>query len=94
MLYEVITYYPAGWEAFVDGKRTSIFRTNSIIRSVIVPAGKHDVVLRFHSRLYEIGWKVSQAGWGLAALFVLIGLWKTPAVRKKLSGSGREHAAG
>jgi Bacterial membrane protein YfhO len=87
-------YYPAGWEAFIDGKATTIFRTNSILRSVIVPAGMHEIVFRFHPPLYEIGWTLSQAGWGLAALFVLIGLWRMPGVRAKVRGREREHGAG
>jgi hypothetical protein len=38
--------YP-GWEAFVDGERRPILRTNLLFRGVEVPAGRHVVEFRF-----------------------------------------------
>ncbi len=79
-------YYPAGWKAFVDGKETEIYRTNSILRSIVIPAGTHEVVFRFDPLMYEVGWDVTHAGWGVAAVCILIGLWRSPGVRARLPG--------
>ncbi len=39
-------YYP-GWNAFVDGKLTKIYKTNGIVRGVVVPAGVHHLTFRY-----------------------------------------------
>ncbi|MBI5472075.1 MAG: YfhO family protein [Ignavibacteriae bacterium] len=77
-------YYPAGWNAYVDGTPTEIYRTNYILRSVVVPAGAHTVEFKFEPKMYELGWTLSNAAWGVALLCILIGLWQTPTVRARL----------
>ncbi len=86
-------YYPAGWKAYVDGNETEIFKTNYILRSIVVPAGKHDVVFKFDPPLYETGWNLSRAAWGVAFLCIVIGLWQTPAIRSRFGGKKREQVA-
>lgn len=39
-------YYPY-WHAYVDGKETELLNANILFRSVLVPAGEHEVVFRF-----------------------------------------------
>lgn len=70
-------YYPAGWRAFIDGKETAIYRTNYLLRSVIVPAGKHDVLLSFDPPAYRTGWLLSNGAWGVTLLCILGGLWQS-----------------
>jgi hypothetical protein len=66
-------YYPAGWKAFLDGKEIPIYRTNYLLRSVVVPAGKHEVVFTYDPALYRVGYMLSNIGWGVALLCVGIG---------------------
>lgn len=40
-------YYPAGWEAAIDGKSTEIYKTNFVLRGIEVPAGKHEITFIF-----------------------------------------------
>ena len=67
-------YYPAGWAAFVDGGETPIYRTNSVLRSVVVPPGLHSVVFRFDPALYHVGYSITVSAWIVAGLLVLVPL--------------------
>ena len=48
-------FYPAGWEATVGGEETSILQVDHLLRGVPVPAGAHEVVLRFDPPRHRIG---------------------------------------
>lgn len=87
-------YYPAGWNAYIDGVPTEIFKTNYILRSVVVPAGNHTIEFRFEPSSYELGMTLSHAGWGLAALLVLVGLWRIPRIRSKLFPGAKQAPTG
>jgi hypothetical protein len=81
-------YYPAGWRAFVDGAETEIYRTDYILRSVLVPEGTHEVVFTFDPPLYRIGWVLSNAAWGLVLVCVAAGFWRVQRVRGRMTPSG------
>jgi hypothetical protein len=66
-------YYPAGWKAFIDGTETEIYKTNAILRSVIVPAGNHTVEFTFDPPMYNLGWTLSNAAWVLCGVCVVAG---------------------
>lgn len=74
-------YYPAGWKATVDGAETEILRTNSVLRSVRVPAGTHTVEFTFAPPMYWAGLTITNVAWLAALLLVLVGLWSMPQVR-------------
>jgi uncharacterized membrane protein YfhO len=40
-------WYPAGWEATIDDESTKIYKTNFVLRGLKVPAGQHQITLRF-----------------------------------------------
>jgi Bacterial membrane protein YfhO len=68
MLSEI--YYPA-WRAYVDGQPVRLYVTDAVLRAVPLPAGEHDVELRYESLTLAIGLIVSLASSaGLAVLGV------------------------
>ncbi len=52
-------YYPAGWEALVDGVPQAIVQVNSFLRGLEVPAGHHTVEMRFEPGKVQTGKLVS-----------------------------------
>ncbi len=72
-------YYP-GWNAYIDGTKSEVYRTDYCLRGVFVPAGKHTVVFRFESASFAKG------AWAtLATLLVCVGGIVVPRFRKKHS---------
>jgi hypothetical protein len=72
-------YYPAGWNAYVDGEPTPIVRANYLLRAVPIPEGEHEVVMRFEPRSYQVGLWVSGLATALAygGVVVLLSLrWR------------------
>jgi hypothetical protein len=62
--------YANGWTASVDGKKTKVLRTNHALRGVALPAGEHEVILRYEPASLRIGlWSTALASIGL------IGIW-------------------
>jgi hypothetical protein len=55
------TYYPA-WRAYLDGKPVRIWRANYAFDAVEVPAGAHQVELRYEDRMLLMGAIVSALG--------------------------------
>ncbi len=70
-------YYPKGWKAVLDGEQElEIYKTNHLLRSVVVPAGEHHLTLTFHPRTYYTGIKLSLAGMLIIYLGLLRALWR------------------
>ena len=51
-------YYP-GWKVTIDGKDATHFRTDWILRGMLVPAGEHTIVFDFHPDTYVLAANVS-----------------------------------
>ncbi|RFS18724.1 hypothetical protein DVR12_27150 [Chitinophaga silvatica] len=63
-------YYPAGWEATVDGKPADIIRTDYALRAIKVPAGDHKIEMKFEPKTYFKGLKI--AGISSITLIILV----------------------
>jgi len=64
-------YYDKGWNAFIDGKPASHFRANYVLRSMMVPAGKHEIEFRFEPEVYTVGGNIAA---GASILMFLLAL--------------------
>ena len=54
-------YYPDGWKAEVDGKPVEVLRADWTLRAAELPAGEHDLVMRFKPDSYAVGAGISRA---------------------------------
>lgn len=52
LMYLSEVYYPAGWNAYIDGNKTEIYKTNYVFRSIVVPKGKHKIEFKFEPETY------------------------------------------
>ncbi|MFQ5650803.1 MAG: YfhO family protein [bacterium] len=73
-------YYPAGWHAYVDGKETEIFKTDHILRSIVVPAGSHEIVFRLRPESYQASLWIK--GISVSIMYLLFGLGAWPVTRR------------
>jgi hypothetical protein len=48
-------YYPAGWNAFIDGQKADYVKTDYVLRGMYLPAGDHQVEFLFEPRSYSVG---------------------------------------
>ena len=67
-------YYP-GWQAYVDGISTKIYRADYSFRAIVVPTGKHEVTFSYYPANFILGLKVSVTG--LLLLFISLFWIKT-----------------
>jgi hypothetical protein len=68
-------YYPKGWNAYVDGKLSPHFGVNYVLRAMVLPAGKHEVIYKFEPDSYYKGEKIALAGSILLFLFLIGGIF-------------------
>lgn len=80
-------YYPAGWEALIDGEEVPIHRVNYLLRGVEVPEGEHEVEMRFNPASHRLGVWISAIAtflvYGLAA-----GIIGHGSYRRRQAGRG------
>ena len=44
-----------GWQMWIDGKESPLFRSDYILRSAIIPAGQHEIVMRYEPGIWKTG---------------------------------------
>lgn len=60
-------YYPAGWNAYIDGKPAAYIKTDYALRGMQLPAGKHAIRFVFEPSTFRKGVNIS-----FAASFVIL----------------------
>lgn len=48
-------FYSKGWNAYIDGTKTEFGKVNYVLRGMVIPAGKHEVVFKFEPASHKIG---------------------------------------
>ncbi|WP_343690850.1 YfhO family protein [Chitinophaga sp.] len=65
-------YYKEGWKAYVDGVEAPYVRVDYALRGMSVPAGKHEIVFKFHPQSFYLGDKIGFYS-SLLVMLLLIG---------------------
>ena len=65
-------FYPRGWRVSIDGKKASFFRSNYILRGMIIPQGEHEIVFCYEPKTAKIGGFISLAS--NISIFTLIAI--------------------
>ncbi|QIG90704.1 YfhO family protein [Chryseobacterium sp. POL2] len=67
-------YYPHGWKVSIDGTEVPYIKANYLLRAVHVPAGKHNISMKFEPEVIETGKIYSYASVGIFAILSLLSL--------------------
>ena len=59
-----------GWTLRIDGEEKPILRANYLLRAAMVPAGQHEIVMRYEPRIWKVGGIISL----VSSLVILLGL--------------------
>ena len=82
-------YFPKNWTLTLEdsGENLDISLSDEVLRSAILPAGEHDIVMHYHSKMYPLGASLSFSFSLLIILLVLGSLgfliWKSAVPVKK-----------
>lgn len=71
LLFLSDTYYP-GWKAYVDGRKTEVYRADYAFRTAVIPAGHHVIVFLYDPLSFKIGYAVSFLSIGLLIILLTV----------------------
>jgi hypothetical protein len=80
-------YYPAGWDAYIDEKKTDYVQTNYVLRGMVVPAGEHTIDFRFEPSIIRTTQTVAYAANALFWLSIIVSMvlfWRKKSRRTKV----------
>lgn len=70
-VFSEVWYGPdLGWKIFIDGKETSLIRSNYVLRAAVIPAGSHEIVMEFKPQSFMVGKMLSMICSLLLILFM------------------------
>jgi hypothetical protein len=65
--------WDVGWQAYIDGIKTRVLRTDHALRGVVVPSGNHTIEFRFEPASMQLGiWVSGVAAASVAAWSMII----------------------
>lgn len=73
-------YYPYGWNAYIDGKKTAYCKTDYVLRGLSIPAGQHAVKFIFEPDSYKRSVTIAYIASFLILILLLGGFfmeWRT-----------------
>lgn len=70
-------YYPNGWNVYIDGKPSTYFKADYILRAMMVPEGEHTIEFKFEPQVVKTGSTISLASNILLLLIILGGVFFT-----------------
>jgi len=81
-------YYPLGWNAYIDGKKSEYVKVNYALRGLSLPQGKHDIEFRFEPKSYSTGRTISILSNILVILSIIAAIVMT--VKRPVKSVARE----
>ena len=71
-----------GWTMRIDGQESPLLRANYLLRAAMVPAGQHEIVMRYEPKIWKVGGVVSLVS-SLAIILFAIATIVLSLVKKK-----------
>lgn len=68
-------YYPKGWNVYVDGKASIHFRTDYVLRGMLLSSGKHTIEFKFEPQVVKTGSMLSLLSTIVMLLLLIGGIW-------------------
>jgi len=78
-------YYPAGWNAYINGEPIDYFRANYVLRAMAIPAGNHKIEFKFEPKVIQTGSTISLISTILLGLLLASGLYFSYKKTKHIS---------
>lgn len=79
-------YYPKGWNAYIDGKKTDYVNVNYVLRGLSIPAGKHAIKFVFEPESVKQGRSIMFIASIFIALIFVGGLFMAWKESRKTAG--------